>query len=96
MTQRHTLPLVLSATARAIAEAKALGIHRPLENVVSERIQACGGLYGTGHVRVGQELQVALPDHHASVTLRCARSLLSKRRGWIPVSVARAEGRRVA
>jgi hypothetical protein len=84
-------PLVLTASHAAVEQARALGVQRPLENLVEESILA-------GHVRgtsVGQESPVFVGD---GLVVVCAKVRVepSRRKGWRPVSVRRVDHRRAA
>lgn len=83
-------PLVLTATATAVERAQALGITRPLENVIEESILA-GRLPGTS---VGNEAPVNLGNGVVAV---CAKIRTGTgRKGWKPLTVRRLDGRRAA
>lgn len=82
-------PLVLGARARALSEARRLGVARPLENLVEEAI-AAGHL---GGANVGEESPVYI-GHGLMVVCEKVR-IASGRRAWRPLTVQR-EPRRAA
>jgi hypothetical protein len=83
-------PLVLGASTAAVEQARALGVTRPLENVIEEAIIA-GRLPGTS---VGNTAPVALGDGVVAV---CAKvKTQSGRKGWRPLAVRRLDRRRTA
>jgi hypothetical protein len=85
-------PLVLSASRAAIEQAEALGLRRPLENLVEEAILA--GRLPDG-ARVGREWPVSIGDGLVCV---CAKVRVegSRRKAWRPLAVRRLDRRRAA
>jgi hypothetical protein len=77
-------PLVLTACERAIQEARALGLGRPIENLVEESIRA-------GRVRSSapfvNESHVYLADGIVAIVAKIKTS--EGRRGWKPLRVER-------
>jgi hypothetical protein len=84
-------PLVLGASAAVIEQARALGVMRPLENVIEESILA-GRLPPT---KVGREAAVQIGD---GLVVVCAkvRMVGSGRKAWRPLAVRRPDPRRAA
>jgi hypothetical protein len=79
-------PLVLTASERAVEQARALGIERPLENVVAEALIAGGSRPSLPYVN---ERPVHLGD---GVVVLCARVKTGNgRRAWKPLRIERRE-----
>jgi hypothetical protein len=83
--------LVLAAPQQVIADARALGVTRPVENVIEESIRA-GRLPSAS---VGAEWPVRLLDG-VIVVCKKVRVEPSGRTGWKPLAVRNLERRRAA
>jgi len=80
-------PLVLTASHAAVEQARALGVTRPLENVIEESILA-GRLPGTS---VGNEAPVNLG--HGVIAVCAKIRTGTGRKGWKPLAVRRLDRR---